>query len=111
MEILEKIENKSYAIKFSINKDGLEVGRSRLYLIYNDLHKEPYGLLEDVFVLEQYRALGYGKKLVEAVIEKARELGCTKLVGQSRYGRDKVHKLYENLGFKDYGKNFRIDFI
>jgi len=44
-------------------------------LIYNDLHPEPYGLLEDVFVEEEFRGQGIGKSLVRAVIEKAKEVG------------------------------------
>lgn len=110
MEIKKEIEKKSYAVKFIAEIDGKQIGRAYLYLIYNDLHENSYGLMEDVFVEEPYRGKGIGTALVSAVIAEAKERGCYKLIGQSRYGREKVHELYQKLGFGDHGKNFRIDF-
>ena len=107
---MKKEQRSSEALRFSVEEDGKEVGRAWLYLIKNDLHDEPYGLLEDVFVESEFRQKGYGTQLVNAVIEEAKARGCYKLIGQSRYGREKVHALYERLGFVDHGKNFRMDF-
>lgn len=111
MEITKEIQKKSYAIKFTAQESGKTVGHAYLYLIYNDLHEEPYGLMEDVFVDEFERGKGVGTQLIQEMISKAKELGCRKLIGQSRYGKEKIHALYESLGFKDHGKNFRMDFI
>ena len=44
-------------------------------------------------------------------IEEAKKQGCYKLVGTSRHGRDKLHKWYEELGFKNYGLEFRINLL
>ncbi len=110
MEIKKQKEDRAYSVKFSLEEDGKEVGRARLYIIYNDLREEPYGLMEDVFVDESYRGKGLGTKLIQALIEEAKQIGCSKLIGQSRYGREEVHQLYEKLGFRDHGKNFRMDF-
>ncbi|MBI4992635.1 MAG: GNAT family N-acetyltransferase [Candidatus Magasanikbacteria bacterium] len=108
MEI-KKQEIKSKAIKFTIEKDGKVAGRAYLYLIYNNLHKEPYGYLEDLFVDESYRGSGLGRQLVQSVVEEAKKLGCYKLIGTSRYSRVEVHEFYKKLGFEDYGKEFRMD--
>ncbi len=102
-------EIKSNAIKFFIEKEGVEIGRAYLFLISNALHEQPYGLLEDVFVQEEFRVQSLGTKLVKAVIEVAKER-CYKLIGTSRYSRPKVHAWYEELGFKKYGVEFRMDF-
>lgn len=107
---LKKTEKSSQAIKIEAEKDGKIVGRAYLYLIYNDLHQAPYGLLEDVFVEDSERGQGTGTELVKAVIEEAKAQGCYKLVGCSRYSRPNVHKWYESFGFQDYGKQFRMDF-
>lgn len=109
LEILE-ISGSSTFIKFEIKTGERVVGRAFLYLIKNDLHPKPYGLLEDVFVEEEFRGQGIGKKLVEMVIEKAKELGCYKLIATSRFERENVHRLYQNLGFEKHGFEFRIDF-
>ena len=103
-------EFTSKAVKCFIEEDGREVARASLFLITNDLHVEPYGLLEDVFVEKEFRGKGFGTQLVETVIKEAEARGCYKLVGQSRYEREAVHELYLKLGFTDHGKNFRIDF-
>lgn len=109
MEI--KYENKSCSgIKVIAEENGKKMGRAYLYILYNDLHKKPFGFMEDVYVDENYRGEGTGKKLVSEIIKKAKEKGCYKLVCTSRYKREKVHEFYEKFGFKDYGKEFRIDF-
>jgi GNAT superfamily N-acetyltransferase len=50
-----------------------------------------------------------GGELVKAVVAEAKRLGCYKLIGTSRAERASVHAWYKNLGFKDYGKEFRMD--
>jgi len=110
MEIKQE-KKQSEMIKIVIeDDDGKFIGRVSLFLIFNDLHKQPYGLLEDVFVEEEFRSDGYGTKLLKEAIEVAKEKGCYKLIGQSRHFKQKVHDFYLKLGFKDWGKNFRMDF-
>jgi GNAT superfamily N-acetyltransferase len=110
MDIIQN-EAKCSGIKFFVkNEKNEEIGRAFLYLMHNDLHKEPFGFLEDVFINENERGSGIGTKLVKSIIEKARELGCYKLIATSRHSRPKVHALYERLGFKNHGIEFRIEF-
>jgi GNAT superfamily N-acetyltransferase len=106
---IKESEIKSTAYKLEVIKENKVIGRAYLYLITNDLHPSPYGLLEDVFIEEEYRGQGIGKELVKKVIEMAKQLGCYKLIATSRFDREKVHKFYEELGFKRYGYEFRID--
>jgi GNAT superfamily N-acetyltransferase len=95
-------------IKISIKDNGKEIGRAFLYILKNDLRAEPFGYMEDVFVDENYRKAGMGTKLVEEVIRLAKEKNCYKIVATSRYGKENVHRLYEKLGFKDFGKEFKV---
>lgn len=106
---IQKHEIESKAIKFEIVDNDKVIGRAYLYLIKNDLHKEPYGYLEDLFVDESYRGSGFGWQLMQTVIEEAKKLGCYKLVGTSRNSRAEVHGFYKKLGFEEYGKEFRMD--
>jgi GNAT superfamily N-acetyltransferase len=101
---------KVEGIRLSIQRDGDEIGRAFLYLMHNDLHKEPFGLLEDVFVEENARSSGIGTQLVKEVIRIAQEKGCYKLIATSRHTRPKVHELYKRLGFANHGLEFRMDF-
>lgn len=108
MEI-KKIEKDTIGIKFSIEEDDVELGRAWLYLIYNNLHEQPYGLLEDVFVKEDKRGQGVGNKLLEQVVAEAKNRNCYKIIGTSRMSRDMVHEWYKRLGFREYGLEFRLD--
>ena len=107
---VEKKEISTQGLKFFIKIDGQEVARAFLYLLKNDLHDTPFGFLEDIFVNESHRGQGYSKILVQEVINEARVRGCYKLICTSRYGREQLHEYYQKLGFKDHGKEFRIDF-
>lgn len=109
--MINKKEVESKRIRFSIEEDGKEIAHAYLYLMKNDLHKQPFGLMEDVFVDESLRGKGHGTKIVKELIKEAKKQNCYKLIATSRYNRPKVHELYKELGFKDWGKEFRIDFV
>lgn len=100
---------EAQGIKFTITENDREIARAYLYIMHNDLHREPFGLLEDVYVAEDNRGQGLGTKLIKQVIEVAKDRGCYKLIATSRKSRPKVHQLYNKLGFQKYGLEFRID--
>lgn len=107
-----KLELKSIpeeSLQLSLKEDNKDIARLRIYFIYNDLHQEPYALIEDLFVQEEYRGKHCGTSLIQAAIEEAKKKKCYKIVATSRYSRENVHQFYQKLGFKDYGKEFRMD--
>lgn len=106
---IERQERSARGVRFSIERADGEVARAYLYIMTNDLHDAPFGLLEDVFVTECERGSGLGTALVEEVVAAARAAGCYKLIATSRASRPKVHALYERLGFASYGVEFRMD--
>jgi GNAT superfamily N-acetyltransferase len=110
MEINNK-EISSNAIRYFANdENGREIAHAYLYLIKNDLHNEPYGLIEDVYVDENYRGQKLGSLLVEKIIEEAKTRDCYKIICTSRReGRENVHGWYEKLGLKKYGYEFRMN--
>ncbi|MEM7757359.1 MAG: GNAT family N-acetyltransferase [Cyanobacteria bacterium P01_A01_bin.40] len=104
---IEAVEARG--IKFSILKAKQEIARAFLYIMSNELHAEPFGLVEDVYVNQNYRSHGLGTKIVQLIIKEAKAQGCYKLIATSRKSRPKVHKLYEKLGFEEKGFEFRMD--
>jgi GNAT superfamily N-acetyltransferase len=110
-ELMNKLSIAANGIRFSLERDGREVGRAYLYLLKNDLHIQPFGLLEDVFVEPDYRGAGVARELLDAVIAEAKR-SCYKLLATSRDDgtRASVHEWYIRLGFVDYGTEFRINF-
>lgn len=97
-------------IKLTVEEEKREIGRAYLYILPNSLHQAPLGLMEDVFVSEASRGKGIGTELVRKIIVEAKARGCYKLICTSRHNKPEVHDLYLSLGFKDHGKEFRIDF-
>jgi len=55
----------AYGVKFTNSLKGKVVGRAYLYVMTNDLHKRPFGLLEDVFVEPDHRGSEIGTNLVK----------------------------------------------
>ncbi|MFH1427319.1 MAG: GNAT family N-acetyltransferase [Patescibacteria group bacterium] len=100
----------SEGIRFSVIDKGKKIGQADLCLFKNKFHDRPFGLMESVFINEDCRGQGIGTKLVKELISEAKRLNCYKLIATSRYSRPKVHELYLELGFKDWGKEFRIDY-
>lgn len=97
-------------VKIILEEHGQQIARGFLYLLHNNLHAEPFGLMEDVFVEEAFRGKGFGEKITKAIIEEAKKNGCYKLICTSRFSNERAHHLYEKLGFKNHGNEFRMDF-
>jgi len=62
----------------------------------------PTGLrawIEDVITDEAARGQGIGELLTRAMIDRARELGCTTVDLTSRPSREAANRLYQRVGF------------
>ncbi len=101
------VEGKGLKFFAEINKK--EVGRAYLYILHNDLHKQPFGFLEDVYVDENFRGKGIGTAIINEVIKETKKQKCYKIVATSRHSRPKVHKLYQGFGFENWGLEFRLN--
>ena len=110
MNLKKSIKKNVYGVKISYQDGGREVGRAFLYVLKNDLHKKPFGLLEDVFVNEKYRGRGLGSKLVLAAVAEAKKRKCYKLIATSRSSKPELKKFYKKFGLEIWGVEFRKDF-
>jgi len=110
MRKLEWKEIPALAVRFSVKEGVIEIAHGYLYFITNDGHDEPYALLEDVFVDPKYQGKGIGKKFVRKIMEVAQQRKCYKVIAYSRISNKRAHTLYEKLGLKKFGFEFRLDF-
>lgn len=111
MKIIKTIKKKSYAVKFEIKDKGKKIAWAYLYIIFQDRHNEPYGMLENVYVEREYRKLGLGSKLIEKAILEAKKRRCYKIIGTSKFKNTGAHRFYERFGLKKIGYEFRMDII
>lgn len=109
MQIKEELKKEAVGIRFVAEENSRAVGRVFLYILYNALHSEPFGLVEDVFVEAEFRGQGIGAKLMAAAIAKAKEEGCYKMIFTTRHAKTEVKEWYQKLGFSDWGTEFRMD--
>jgi len=65
--------------------------------------------IDDVSTLPDYRKNGYGKKLLEYIIELARKENCTAVHLDSGHTRFDAHRLYLNMGFKIVSHHFALN--
>ncbi len=106
---IKKTEDKALGIKLSIEENKKEIAWTYLYILKNKLHKEPFGFLENVYVEKKYRGKGIGTKIIKEAVKEAKKNNCYKLIATSRHKKLKVHKLYEKIGFKNHGVEFRLE--
>ncbi len=78
--------------------DGTIVGVSTLAVFPIPTARRAW--IEDVIVESSRNGEGIGRKLIEAMIARARELGCATVDLTSRPSREAANHLYESAGFE-----------
>jgi GNAT superfamily N-acetyltransferase len=91
-------------------RDGEIVGIVH-YIFHRSTWTEgPYCYLQDLFTAEHARGGGVGRKLIEAVYSRARELGASRVYWLTQEGNATARALYDKLaersGFIQYRKLF-----
>ena len=104
------IFKKPYAVKCEVRGAGKKIAWAYLYIIFQDRHAEPYGLIENLYVERAYRGRGLGSALVGRLIAEAKKRNCYKIIGTSKMKNIGAHRLYKKSGFAKMGYEFRMDF-
>lgn len=95
-DFLEMIarDNMSYLV---IEKAGTVIGGAGLREIVGDIE------LTNVAILPEYRRQGYGRRLMEAVLQEGKRLGGTQMTLEVRKSNLAAIRLYEGAGFQTEG--------
>jgi GNAT superfamily N-acetyltransferase len=90
---------------------GEVVGTIVLFIVPNLSHgATPWAIAENLIVDEKHRRRGYGRMLLEFVINRAKEKGCHRIQLWSDRRRKEAHQLYQSVGFEASAYGFRIYF-
>lgn len=98
VEELNTLLSSSQSHLYVLESDGQFIGMTTLCL-----YQCPTGWkawIEDVVVDRNYRGKGYGKLMIEKVIEQCRKRGEVTLMLTSRPSRVVANQLYQSLGFE-----------
>ena len=89
-------------------KDGRLIGFTNYLFHRSTTMIAPICYLQDLFTANDQRGLGVGRALIEAVYQKAREAGSTRVYWQTHESNHTAMKLYEKVaersGFLIYRK-------
>jgi len=89
--------------------DGRVIGSFALLVMFNLGHcGAPSAIIEDIVVDPDMQGRGFGRDMMQAAMNMAREKKCYKLVLSSNARRTRAHSFYENLGFQRHGVSFHI---
>jgi glucosamine-phosphate N-acetyltransferase len=96
-----------YPTFVAVAGDGLVIGATTLLVEQKFIHRGGLvGHIEDVVVRKGHEGKGVGGSVVRAAVEKARELGCYKVILDCK--ADLVD-FYKKLGFSEHDVGMRID--
>jgi len=104
---VDELIRDPHAVLIVAKDDDRIIGMGTLYL--NQKIGKLSSYIEDVIVDSAYRGQGIGSKIVDALIEAAREKNALSITLTSRSERAAAHALYEKHGFKKRDTNvFRL---
>jgi GNAT superfamily N-acetyltransferase len=84
----------------AVDDSGEAVGVCQIRFRWSVWTSAPDCWLEDLFVRESARRASFGRRLVEAAIERARERGCRRIELDVNEDNATALALYEACGFK-----------
>ncbi len=62
--------------------------------------------LDELYVKEEYRKVGVGKRLLDAVVSESKKRDCYRIYIESGYAQTAAHAFYKQQGFTEYGLHF-----
>jgi ribosomal protein S18 acetylase RimI-like enzyme len=80
--------------------DGKAAGIAQLYNSFSSIQCSHTVVLNDLFVSPSYRALGVGRKLVDAAIGVAKEHGASSIQLETEQDNEAAQQLYRRMGFE-----------
>ncbi len=107
-ELGDVVASPATDLFIAIDNTGTVIGMATLAVF-----RIPTGLrawIEDVVVDEAGRGQGVGEALTNAMVERARELGCRTVDLTSRPSREAANRLYKRAGFEQRETNvYRLE--
>ena len=75
------------------------------------IHSSESGLVDELIVSREHRGMGIGKRLISAVMDKCRELGCCELEVSTMMSNKKARDFYEKCGFEEEAVLLEMDLL
>jgi len=102
--LLERIQKKESVI-FIATIENKIVGFTQLYPLFSSLSMKRSWLLNDLYILEEYRGKGISKQLINSAKQLAKETNSAGIMLETEKTNTVGNKLYPSSGFVLYEKN------
>jgi GNAT superfamily N-acetyltransferase len=99
--MIEGLSNYPKAVVLLARDSGIFVGLLTAFENFSTFTAKPMINVHDVFVLKEYRGKSIGRKLMNAIIDEARERKCIRVTLEVRKDNVKAQNLYQSLGFDE----------
>ncbi|KAK1749780.1 acyl-CoA N-acyltransferase, partial [Echria macrotheca] len=83
-----------------ISPEGSTAGLAIYLYNFSTWMARPGICLEELYVLPEYRRMGYARHLIHAIAEEAQKAGCSKMEWVCLRGNENALRFYESLGAK-----------
>ena len=108
-EIFNKIKSNPNHVVFVAVLDSKVIGSTTLLIEPKFIHKGgKVGHIEDVVIAKEHQGTGIGEKLINFVLDHAKQNQCYKTILDCT---DDVKQFYEKIGFKKHSNCMRFDHI
>jgi ribosomal protein S18 acetylase RimI-like enzyme len=106
---LEKRITQNESVIFIAIQNGEYVAFTQLYPSFSSVSMSKIWILNDLFVIENYRKQGVAEQLIKHVINYCKTTGRKKVALSTAYDNVTAQKLYHKIGFsKDDYFNYEI---
>lgn len=96
LALLGELRN-DVALYLVMEQDGVICGYGGMWIIFEEAH------VTNVAIMPEYRNQGWGRRLMLAMMEHARNRGAEKMTLEVREGNLVAQRLYASLGFEQNG--------
>lgn len=93
--------NHGNAATLFVKVDDEYVGLVNYFYLISTFKVKPYVYIHDVIVHQSFRGKDLGRKLLEQIIEIAKEKNCCKIMLEVRNDNTPALSLYSSLGFEE----------
>ena len=97
--ISERISNNESIIFLALTENNNSAGFVQLYETFGSLHLGKIIILYDLYVKEEFRKHGIGKKLMEKSEEYAKSIGAKSIELSTAKDNLSAQSLYEKIGY------------
>jgi ribosomal protein S18 acetylase RimI-like enzyme len=101
IKLVEGLKNHPARLVFLAVAGDQFVGLTNCFINFATFTVKPFINVHDVIVTASWRNNGVGRKMLQKIVEKAVELGCSKITLEVRADNHNAKYLYNSLGFGD----------